>query len=113
MKIEIILIIICMGAVTYIPRWAPLYLLSRRALPAWFVEWLDFIPAAILSALILPAILTLGEPRRLDPLTPEFLLALPTLLVAVITRSLAVTVLTGMGLFWLVQKFGHLLFTGG
>jgi branched-subunit amino acid transport protein len=105
MNIEILLIIICMGAVTYIPRWAPLYLLSRRALPAWFIEWLDFIPAAILSALILPAVLTVGEPRRLDPLTPEFLLSLPTLFVAVKTRSLAGTVLTGMGLFWLAQRF--------
>ena len=105
MNIEILIIILCMGAVTYIPRWAPLYLLSRRKLPPWFIEWLDFIPAAILSALILPAILIAGEPRRLAPLTPEFLLAFPTLFVAVKTRSLAGTVLAGMGLFWLVQKF--------
>jgi len=105
MKIENLIIILCMGAVTYIPRWAPLYLLSRRKLPSWFVEWLAFIPAAILSALILPAILTVGEPRRLEPLTPEFLLAFPTLFVAVKTRSLAKTVLAGMALFWFVQKF--------
>ena len=105
MDTEILFIILCMGAVSYIPRWAPLYLLSRRALPEWFIEWLDFIPAAILSALILPAVLTIGEPRHLDPLTPEFLLSLPTLFVAVKTRSLAVTVLMGMGLFWFLQKF--------
>jgi branched-subunit amino acid transport protein len=105
MNMEVLFIIVCMGAVTYIPRWAPLHLLSRRELPAWFIEWLDFIPAAILSALILPAILTVGEPRHLDLFRPEFLLALPTLLVAVKTRSLAGTVLTGMGLFWFSQKF--------
>jgi len=105
MNIEILIIILGMGAVTYIPRWIPLYLLSRRTLPPWFVEWLDFIPAAILSALILPSILIAGEPGRLAPLTPEFLLAFPTLFVAVKTRSLAKTVLAGMALFWLVQKF--------
>ena len=105
MNMEILLIIVCMGAVTYIPRWAPLHLLSRRDLPEWFIEWLDFIPAAILSALVLPAILTVGEPRHVELLRPEFLLALPTLLVAVKTRSLAGTVLTGMGLFWFTQKF--------
>lgn len=105
MNMEILLIIVCMGAVTYIPRWAPLHLLSRRDLPEWFIEWLDFIPAAILSALVLPAILTVGEPRHVDLLRTEFLLALPTLLVAVKTRSLAGTVLTGMGLFWFTQKF--------
>jgi branched-subunit amino acid transport protein len=105
MSTETLLIILGMGAVTYIPRWAPLHLLSRRTLPGWFVEWLDFVPAAILSALILPAILTVGEPRHLNPFTPQFLLSLPTLLIAVKTRSLAGTVLTGMALFWLVQKF--------
>jgi branched-subunit amino acid transport protein len=109
MNTEILFIIICMGAVTYIPRWAPLHLLSRRELPSWFIEWLDFIPAAILSALILPSLLVVGEPGHLDLLTPESLLALPTLLVAVKTRSLAGTVLTGMGLFWFWQKFGSSL----
>lgn len=108
MNFEILFIIVCMGAVTYIPRWAPLYLLSRRELPEWFIAWLDFIPAAILGALILPSIMTVGKDRHLDVLTPEFLLAFPTLLVAVKTRSLAVTVLSGMGFFWLWQKFGPL-----
>ena len=98
-------IVLGMGLVTFLPRLLPVYFLAGRTLPRWFIEWLDFIPAAILSALILPAILTVGEPRRLDPLTPEFLLSIPTLLVAVKTRSLAGTVLTGMGLYWLVQKF--------
>ncbi len=103
---EVFMIILCMGAVTYIPRWLPLYLLTRREMPSWFIEWLDFIPAAILSALVLPSIITFGEERHLDFLTPEFMLSFPTLLVAVKTRSLAKTVLTGMGLFWLWQKFG-------
>ena len=52
MKGEIIPIIIGMGIVTYIPRWLPLFFLSRRRLPPWLIDWLDFIPAAILSALI-------------------------------------------------------------
>jgi branched-subunit amino acid transport protein len=109
MNAEILFIIICMGAVTYFPRWAPLHLLTRRELPSWFIEWLDFIPAAILSALLLPSLLIVGAPRHLAILTPEFILALPTLLVAVKTRSLAGTVLTGMGLFWFWQKFGSII----
>ncbi len=105
MNTHILWVIAGMGLVTYIPRWAPLYLLSRRLLPAWFVEWLDFIPAAILSALILPAILIVGDPRRFNPFTPEFFVSVPTLLVAVKTRSLAGTTLTGMALFWFIQRF--------
>ena len=94
-------ILIGMGIVTYVPRWLPLVLLSNRRLPEWFEQWLDLIPAAILSALILPILITTGEPRRLDLLRPELFVAVPTLLFAVKTRSLAGTVVVGMLLFWL------------
>ncbi len=98
-------ILLGMGIVTYVPRWLPLVLLSNRRLPEWFEQWLDLIPAAILSALILPILITTGEPRHLDLLRPELLVAVPTLLFAVRTRSLAGTVVIGMLLFWLAGKF--------
>ena len=46
MRSEILLIIIGMGAVTYLPRWLPLAFLSRRPLPAWLVDWLPAVIAA-------------------------------------------------------------------
>jgi branched-subunit amino acid transport protein len=104
MNRDILFTLIGMGVVTYIPRWLPLFLFSRRSLPTWLAGWLDFIPAAILSALILPAILTGGDPRHIQLFRPEFWVTIPTLMVAIKTRSLAGTVLTGMGLFWLFPK---------
>jgi branched-subunit amino acid transport protein len=98
-------ILLGMGIVTYVPRWLPLALLSNRRLPDWFEQWLDRIPAAILSALILPILITTGAPRRLDLLRPELFVAVPTLLFAVKTRSLAGTVVVGMLLFWLAGIF--------
>jgi len=98
-------IVLGMGIVTYVPRWLPLVFLSRLRLPEWFEQWLDLIPAAILSALILPILITTGEPRHLDLMRPELLVALPTFLFAVKTRSLAGTVVVGMSLFWLAGKF--------
>ena len=93
-----------MGMVTYLPRWLPLHFLSRRALPEWFVQWLELIPAAILSALLLPA-LVLGEnPRALDLLRPELWVALPTFVFAWRVRSLGGTVVVGMLLYWLAGK---------
>ncbi len=97
----VIPIIIGMGIVTYIPRWLPLFFLSRRRLPSWLVVWLDFIPAAILSALILPSLVTTGEPRQFTLGRPDLWVAVPTLIFAVQTRSLAGTVVAGMGLYWL------------
>ncbi|MCL5809049.1 MAG: AzlD domain-containing protein [Deltaproteobacteria bacterium] len=102
---EIIPIIIGMGVVTYIPRWLPLFFLTRRRLPSWLIDWLDFIPAAILSALILPALVTTGEPRHLVWARPDLWVAIPTLIFALRTRSLAGTVVIGMALYWLVTHF--------
>jgi branched-subunit amino acid transport protein len=102
MKGEIIPIIIGMGIVTYIPRWLPLFFLSRRSLPSWLIDWLGFIPAAILSALILPSLVTIGEPRHFLWIKPDLWVAIPTLIFALKTKSLAGTVVIGMALYWLV-----------
>ncbi len=99
------MLILGMGLVTYLPRWIPLFFLSQRDLPKLFVEWLDLIPAAILSALLVPALITSGEPKSLDIFRPELLVALPTFLFAIKTKSLGGTVILGMMLFWGVGKF--------
>ena len=93
-----------MALVTYVPRWLPLFLLARRRLPEWFIQWLDLIPAAILSALIVPELFTAGDPRHLELVQIKSLTALPVLVIAVKTRSLGGTVVAGMFLFWLAGK---------
>ena len=73
-------------------------------LPDWLVEWLDLIPAAILSALLLPLLVTTGEPRHLALFQPALLVAIPTLLFALKTKSLSGTIIVGMFLFWAAGK---------
>lgn len=94
-----------MGLVTYIPRWLPLFFLTQRKLPKWFIDWLSLIPVAILCALLAPILFTDQPTRTLDLGKTEFLVAVPTLLFALKTRSLGGTVLVGMGLFWLAKSF--------
>jgi branched-subunit amino acid transport protein len=102
---DYLLLLAGMGLVTYGPRWAPLFFMTRRKLPSWLVEWLDLIPAAILSALLLPELLRSGQPPRLDFFQPKLIAALPTFVFALKTRSLGGTVVVGMLLYWLVDKF--------
>jgi branched-subunit amino acid transport protein len=102
METSFLTLVVGMGLVTFIPRWLPLALLARRRLPTWFVEWLDLIPAAILSALLAPALVTNESSRHLDLFRSELWVAVPTLLVALKTKSLGATVLAGMLLFWIV-----------
>lgn len=105
MKTEYLLLFLGMGIVTYIPRWLPLILLSRRRMPEWLSQWLDLIPAAVLSALILPELVLSGTPRHLSMANPELLVAVPTFIFAWKSRSLAGTVIFGMALFWLCGRF--------
>ena len=90
-----------MGLVTYLPRWLPLVYLAHRKLPQWLIDWLSLIPVAILCSLLAPILFTNQASRNLELGKPEFLVAIPTLLFAVKTKSLGGTVLVGMGLFWL------------
>ena len=105
MKTDYLLLVLGMGIVTYLPRWFPLIFLSSRRLPEWLQQWLDFIPAAVLSALILPTLVTTGEPRHLTVFQPALLVSIPTLIFAWKTRSLAGTVIIGMALFWVAGRF--------
>ena len=97
---DFLLLMLAMGAVTYLPRMLPLVMLSRRTLPGWFAEWLELVPAAILSALIAPTLFAHSAPRLFTLGKVELLAALPTLLCAFKTRSLAGTVIVGMLCYW-------------
>lgn len=98
---EYLLLFAGMGLVTYIPRWLPLLYLSHKQLPSWLVDWLKLIPVSILSALVAPSLLADAQPRNLNLGKLELLVAVPTLLFALKTKSLGGTVLFGMLLYWL------------
>lgn len=91
----VLLTLVGMTAVTYLPRLLPIWVLSSRQLPAGVVAWLQHVPVAVLSAMLLPAVLAPGGAIdvRFDNL---FLWAsLPTFAVAIKTRSLFATVIVG------------------
>ncbi|SHJ93042.1 Branched-chain amino acid transport protein [Malonomonas rubra DSM 5091] len=90
-----------MGLVTYLPRALPLLYLAHKKMPQWLIDWLSLIPVAILSALLAPSLFTDSATRSVDFGKPELLVAIPTLIFAVRTRSLGATVLVGMFFYWL------------
>lgn len=97
-------LVVGMGLVTYIPRWLPLFFLTRYRLSGFFIDWLELIPVSILSALLVPALITAGDPRHLDVGRMEMWVAVPTFVFALATRSLGGTVVVGMTLFWAAGK---------
>lgn len=98
---DYILLFAGMGVVTYVPRALPLLYLAHKQLPRWLVDWLSLIPVAILSALLAPTLFADTTQRTFAFGKLELLVAIPTLLFALKTRSLGGTVLVGMLLYWL------------
>lgn len=99
-----LLLILGMFVVTYVPRWFPLFFLSGRDLPPWFEKWLEMIPVSLLSAILLPSLILTKQPRMIDALSKELFVAIPTFIIAFVSRSLAGTVIGGMLLYWLAGK---------
>lgn len=92
----ILFIIIGSAIVTFIPRVLPLVVLSRITLPDWGMRWLSFVPVAVMAALVGQELVLPNGKLSLSQTNIELLAAIPTFAVAIISRSLLATVLTGI-----------------
>lgn len=103
---KLVFLTICgMGVVTYLPRLLPMLLLSGRRLSPWITQWLSFVPATVLAALLAPGLLCQDGALRLDLENSFLLAAIPTFLVAWRVKSFFGTVATGMGVIALGRYF--------
>jgi branched-subunit amino acid transport protein len=87
-------LVLACALVTALPRVLPLLVLSRLQLPAWLLDWLRFVPVAVLASLLSLEILSAGKAGL-----PAIVVALA---VAAGTRSLLGTVLAGVAAYWLL-----------
>ncbi len=94
-------IIVVVGALNYLSRLSFIALFARRSMPPLAVRALRYVPAAMLTALILPMIVGgATEAVHVDARVPAALVAA---VVAFRTRSTLWTLATGMGVLWLVR----------
>ena len=93
-RTEFLALVLACAAVTAIPRVLPLVALSRVQLPAWLLEWLRYVPIAVLSALLAIELRSSG-PAGLAAIAAAFA-------VAFFTRSLLGTAAVGVALYWLL-----------
>lgn len=99
------LIIIAVGIGTFALRLSFIQLAGRFALPARAARALRFIPAAVLSAIILPAALQ-GAEGEIDMAldNPRLIASIVAALIAWQTRSVSATLVAGMATLWLLQS---------
>ncbi len=95
------LLVAGMALVTFAVRYPVLALLGKIPLPEPIFRALRYVPAAVLTAIIVPVVV-IGQDNRLDlRLTNAYLIAgLVSALVAWRTRSLLLTIVLGMVALW-------------
>lgn len=65
-------------------------------MPEWFLQWLKYIPVAVLSALLVPGILISGDTMNISLHNKNLIAAIPSVFVAYKTKNLFITVLSGI-----------------
>ena len=104
-KWEILIIILGCALVTFPLRVVPIVFLSRIQLPSWLIHWLQHIPVAVMSALLAQELFLYDGKLSLTHNLPDLLAALPTFLVAILTRSLLGAVVVGILTMMLLRTF--------
>ena len=101
MRQDILLLIFGMAIVTFVPRFLPMVLLRRWTFPEK-VKWgLEYIPVAVLSAIVFPILFfdrggTLGiQPQLLFAAIPVFIFAWKV-------KSIWGSVVLGMLIYWVL-----------
>ncbi|MCX6078742.1 MAG: AzlD domain-containing protein [Chloroflexi bacterium] len=101
MNIWIIMIIL--GLLTFATRLSFIALLERINLPRNFQRALRFVPIAVLSAIIAPELAYSNNQLAISITNPRLLAGLIATLVAYRTKNVILTIIIGMSAFWLLK----------
>ena len=97
-------IIVLVGALNYASRLSFIAIFARRSMPPLLARALRFVPAAMLTALIVPMVAM--PAGAIEPLGPRVVAALVAAAVAFRARSTLATLAAGMLALWIVQAVG-------
>lgn len=90
--------------VTWLPRVLPFIVIRNMNLPSVVTRWLTYIPVCILSALVISSLFT--KDQEIVTINWQLFLAfIPTVFIAIVTKSLSLTVILGVITMALVRYF--------
>ncbi len=94
-----------MMVVTFGVRYPVLALVGRTELPPALLEALKFIPPAVLTAIIVPAVLMPQGTVALSYTNAYLVAGIAAALISWRTKNLLLTITLGMAVFWLWRLF--------
>lgn len=97
-------VIVTVGVINYLARLSFIALFARVAMPSLVRRALRFVPAAMLAAIVVPAVAFVAPgSANLSYANPKLVAALAAALVAWRTGSATATMAGGMAVLWTVQ----------
>ncbi len=94
---------LCIGVITYAIRLSFILLLGKMALPTFLMRALRFVPVAVLSAIILPALFLDGSRLNLSLGNARLLAGILAAVVAWRTKNALLTIVVGMVGLWVLH----------
>lgn len=91
------------GLGTFFLRLSFIYLFGKMEMPDWLRRALRFVPAAVLAALVFPALTHTDGVLNLSPLNFRLIAGLVGALVAWKTKNVLLTIASGMLVLWILQ----------
>ena len=103
MKMNIWLVMLLGGLITFGMRFSFIYLFGRFHVPETLRKALHYVPPAVLSAIIFPEIFLRDHQLDVSLGNHRLLAGLVAVSVAYLTKNTLVTILVGMLVLWLLQ----------
>ena len=96
-------VMIACGLFTFATRFVMFSEIWARQLPGWLQDALGFVPVAVLTAIIVPAVIIAPEGGLALAGNARLPAALVAVTVALVTRSVLATIASGLGALWLLD----------
>jgi branched-subunit amino acid transport protein len=103
--LNIWLLMLVGGLITFGIRLSFIFLLEKVKTPDWFKRALRFVPPAVLSAILLPALVQRNNTLDFSFRNPQLLAGLAAVLVAWRTRNVLLTIAAGLAALLILQAF--------
>ncbi|MEC8641583.1 MAG: AzlD domain-containing protein [Pseudomonadota bacterium] len=99
------LVMVTCGLFTFGTRFVMFSDIAPRQLPAWLQDALGFVPIAVLTAIIVPAVIVAPDGGLALAGNSRLPAALVAITVALVTRSVLATITTGLVALWCLDWF--------
>lgn len=100
---DLALLILAMAVVTFLARYSMIAVLGRWNFPPDLTRALEFVPIAAFAALVAPELVLREGQFAIGLMNPRLIAGIGAIVAAMLTRNVLTTLITGMGVMWIVQ----------